>query len=426
MFEAHELPYLTASIPGVGGRIKSRRDDFRVEEVPLYEPSGEGTHVYFRIEKIGVPTMGAVNQIARALGTKSHAIGYAGLKDADAVTTQTLSLEHIDPALIEGLDLPGIRVLSVAKHTNKLKLGHLAGNRFAIKIRDVDVHRIDDVVRMLDALVTRGVPNYFGHQRFGMRGDSWQIGRALLQGRYDIAMDFMLGKPGPFDRDDVLKARNLYEQGEYNEAASCWPYPFSNERRLCRAMAKNHGNAKRAIRAMDKNLRRFLISAFQSYLFNQVVARRLDQLDRLLAGDLAWRHPQGAVFAVEDVERERPRCEAFEISPTGPLFGYRMSMPTGAQGQLEQEVLAEAQFTLEAWREGPERSVRGARRPLRFRPHDAAVEAGEDDLGPYFELRFHLESGCYATTVLREVCKSALDAPKRSSPPTPPGDPDPG
>ncbi len=406
MIPVHELPYLTASIPGIGGRIKARPDDFAVEEVPLYEPSGQGTHVYFQIEKTGLTTMQAVAQIAKALGRAARDIGYAGLKDADAVTRQTLSLEHIDPALIEGLQLHRIRVLKISRHTNKLKLGHLAGNRFVIRIREVDASRLDDVRRMLEVLSRRGVPNYFGPQRFGLRGDTWEIGRAILRGDPELALGLILGRVGPADYGQVRRARELCDRGEYEQAAKTWPYPFNNERRLAYAVARSGGNAAKALRSVDPQMKRFYISAYQSQLFNQVVVQRLDSIDRLVAGDLAWRHPQGAVFRVEDVEREQPRCDAFEISPTGPLFGYRMTEPQGEPGRWEDSVLNAEGMRPEDWRQGTAFKVKGARRPLRFQPQEVAVEAGRDDVGSFLELRFRLESGCYATTVLREICKS--------------------
>jgi len=408
LLDIDDLPYLTRDVPGLGGRLKVRREDFVVEEIPLYEPCGSGTHVYFRIEKVGLPTMQAVHQIARALGVAARHIGYAGLKDANAVTVQTLSLEHADPARIEKLDLPHIRVLDVSRHTNKLKLGHLKGNRFRIRLREVDVARIDDARSILDVLVRRGVPNYFGPQRFGLRGDTWQIGRALLRGDYAEALACMLGRPSDRDRGDVRRARTLFDEGDYLAAAEAWPYPMRHERRVCKAMAKARGDATRAVRALDAQMRKFYVSAFQSYLFNQVVARRIDALDRLQVGDLAWRHPQGAVFRVENLEAEQPRCDAFEISPTGPLYGAKMQLPAGLLGQIERDVLAEAGLTLESWRQERDRKTRGARRPLRFQPHEAHVHAGRDDAGPYLELTFMLESGCYATAVLREICKKSF------------------
>lgn len=406
MLNVHELPYLTADVPGIGGRIKTLPEDFRVDEVPLYEASGEGTHVYFRVRKKGVPTMQAVEDVARALGRPSRDIGYAGLKDADAVTTQTLSLEHIDPGRIEAIDLRHTEVLEISRHTNKLKLGHLKGNRFTIRVRDVDTGRVDDVRAIMERLSRRGVPNYFGPQRFGMRGDTWLIGRGVLREDYAEALSWMLGRPGPADYGEVRRARELYDAARHAEAAEYWPYPFSNERRICRAMARSNPDPRRAFRTADKRLQRLVISAYQSHLFNQVVAQRLDTIDQLVEGDLAWRHPQGAVFRVEDLDRERPRCEVFEISPTGPLYGYRMSKPGGEPGRIEQELIDAEGMQPEDWREGGRHRIKGARRPLRFQPQDVKVEPGEDEAGPFIELAFFLESGCYATTVLREICKN--------------------
>ncbi|HOJ74563.1 MAG TPA: tRNA pseudouridine(13) synthase TruD [Phycisphaerae bacterium] len=411
MLSVDQLPFLTSAIPGVGGVIKQRPEDFVVDEVPLYEASGSGTHVYFRIEKVGLPTTQAVQEIARALGRQKYEIGYAGLKDADAVTRQTLSLEHVDPARVEALSVPGVKVLSVSRHTNKLKLGHHRGNRFTIKLRQVDAGRVDDARSILDVLMRRGVPNYFGPQRFGVRGDTWEIGRALVRKDFDEALAVMLGRPSPVDRGKILEARQLFDRGEYDAAAAAWPYMYRNERRACRELARTRGKAFKALRAVDQQARRFYISAFQSMLFNQIVARRIETLDTLMAGDLAWRHPQGAVFRVEDVAKEQPRCDAFEISPTGPLFGHRMTEPDGEPGRMERGLLEEENLGGVEWLEDGKRRTPGGRRPLRFKPHDAGVTAGRDDAGDYIEVTFFLESGCYATTVLREITKSSRVAP---------------
>jgi tRNA pseudouridine13 synthase len=406
MIAVNDLPYLTAPIPGIGGRIKARPEDFAVDEVPAYAASGQGTHTYFRIEKAGLATMQAVQQIARALGRPTHDIGYAGLKDADALTTQWLSVEHTDPARVQALEVPRVRIVEVTRHTNKLKVGHLAGNRFRIKIRQVEPQRLSEARAALDALARRGVPNYFGAQRFGARGDTWEIGRAMLRGEFAEALALMLGTPGPHDYGQVRRARELFEAGDYEAAAHTWPYPFFNEKRLCRMIIKYKGNAERTFRAVDKQMRRFYISAYQSQLFNQIVAARLDTIDHAMTGDLAWKHVNGAVFRVEDPATEQPRCEAFEISPTGPLYGHRMSRAEGEAGRMEKDLIESEGMNPDEWREGPAHKVRGGRRPLRFRPHDASATAGQDDAGPYIELAFMLDSGCYATAVLREICKT--------------------
>src|SRR5439155_25871626 len=175
------LPYFTRDFPGVGGVIKQRAEDFFVQEVPLYEPSGEGEHVYAEIQKVGLTTFDAVQQIARALGVSTRDIGYAGMKDARAISRQILSIWGTTPEAVMALRIPNITVQWAARHGNKLRLGHLSGNRFAIKIRDVkptDVTRLRPVIETIEK---RGLPNYFGEQRFGRRGDNDQLGAALIR-----------------------------------------------------------------------------------------------------------------------------------------------------------------------------------------------------------------------------------------------------
>ena len=401
-----ELPCLTADLPGIGGVIKRYNEDFMVEELPLYLPSGEGTHVYFGIEKQGMTTLAAMAAIARVLGRKAHDIGYAGLKDAHAVTRQTFSLEHVAAERIEKLDLPRIKVLWVNRHRNKLKLGHLAGNRFVLKIRDGHTDARARAGTILDVLRRRGVPNYFGPQRFGARGDNAETGRAVLLGDYESAVRVLLGRPGPLDHGDVRTARELYEQGRYAEAAKTWPRAFPDQIRMCRALATSNGDARRAWSWVNHTLRKLYVSAEQSRLFNLVLANRVQELDRVEVGDLAWKHVNGACFRVEDVAAEQPRCDAFEISPTGPLFGSRMTEASGRPGQLEAEVLAQAGLGKAALQGQDRMRLDGARRPLRVPLGEPAVEAGADTRGPHLQVSFALPPGSYATCVTRELCRS--------------------
>lgn len=403
-----DLPYLTSDWPPLGGRIKARPSDFVVEEIPLYEAGDRGTHSFFCIEKTGLSTLRAIREIARALGIPHRNIGYAGLKDAEAVTRQVLSVEHVPPDRLMKLEIPRVRVLWVRLHANKLRLGHLRGNRFVIRLRGSPPGRLGDIRQMMEFLGRRGVPNYFGSQRFGARGDTWQIGRAMLRQDWQEAIDLMLGRPSDKDRGDVLRARRLYAQGQYDDAARAWPYPFRDERNACLALARTGGDPRRAFFGVDKTLKRLFLSAFQSHLFNQVVATRIGALDRLMAGDLAFRHANGAVFAVADPSVEQPRADAFEISPSGPLFGYRMTEPAGEPLEMERRVLEAEGLQPADFRSPGAHKVKGGRRALRFQPHEWEVLEGEDEHGHYYEFRFWLESGCYATMVLREICKTEL------------------
>ncbi|KAA0221115.1 MAG: tRNA pseudouridine(13) synthase TruD [Planctomycetota bacterium] len=405
------LPLLTSDRPGIGGVIRRTDDDFLVEELPLYEPCGEGTHVYFGLEKRGMTTHEAVNRIAQSLGRPPRDIGYAGLKDAHAVTVQTFSLEHIDPDRIQALRLPGIAVLWVNRHGNKLKLGHLRGNRFVIRIRNVAPDAEDRATEILEVLRKRGLPNYFGPQRFGVRGDTWRIGAAILRSDPEEALRITLGRPGDFDRGHVLRARQAFDAGNYDDAAEAWIRASRENAKVCRALAKAPGRFDKALRAVPLSLMKLYLNAAQSRLFNDVLARRLATIDRVMQGDVAWLHRNGACFVVEDANLEQPRCAGFDISPTGPMFGPRMRSAEGEPGRLEAEVLSASGLTAEDFNRRSAVRVDGGRRPLRvpLADADARLVTVDDDLA--LELRFSLPSGSYATCVIREVCKDVGASP---------------
>ena len=169
---------------------------------------------------------------------------------------------------------------------------------------------------------------------------------------------------------------------------------------------KNPENKAHAFNVIDKNHKRFFVSAFQSELFNQVVSARMPDIDKLLLGDMAYKHDNGACFRVEDPEAEQPRSDAFEISPTGPLYGYRTTETTGPAGAIEISVLATTQLEREDFRRMSYYRAKGTRRPLRFQPKNIDIRQDADDHGPYLQLDFILDPGCYATTLLREITKT--------------------
>jgi tRNA pseudouridine13 synthase len=257
-------------------------------------------------------------------------------------------------------------------------------------------------------LQKRGLPNYFGEQRFGRRGDNDVLGAALVGGDDAGLLSVLLGQPDPeVDEGQDHKARALFDAGDLEGAMRAWPRRAGMERRVLARLMKT-GRPGAAVRAIDERLRRLWVSALQSRLFNDVLARRVEArtFDRLLDGDLAYKHENGACFLVESAEREQPRAEAFEVSPSGPLFGYRMTLPAGEALKVEQAAFDAAGLTPEAFRSRSIGKVKGARRPLRVKPADVELAAGVDEHGGHITVAFTLPPGSFATVLLGELMKN--------------------
>ena len=400
------LPYLTTQFAGLGGTIKNRAEDFFVQEIPLYEPSGEGEHVYAEVQKVNLTTFDAINRIARALNVPSRDIGYAGLKDARAITRQVFSIPGTTEAAVMGLKAPDLSVLWAARHVNKLRLGHLKANRFAAKIRGV---KPTDVVRLppaLDELARRGMPNYFGEQRFGRRGDNDKLGAAYVRADHKALLSLLLGQPDE-QADDAQSAaaRAAFDRGDFEESMRLWPRHAGLERRVLHRLAKTHRPSS-AVWSIDERLRRLWVSALQSRVFNEVVAKRIQSLDRLMDGDFAYKHENGACFLVENAAAEQPRSDAFEISPTGPLIGFRVSLPQGEPLRIEQAAFDEYGLAPADFKRAGSLRVKGDRRPLRVKPTDVEFAAGVDEHGPHITVAFTLPAGSFATVLLGELMKT--------------------
>lgn len=404
--------YLTDAIAGTGGLFKDSDEDFRVTEIPAYLPCGEGEHLYLEIEKRGVATLEAIRRICRALNLPEREVGYAGMKDSRGVTRQTLSLPRVRPEAALGLDLPGIRPLNAAFHRNKLKLGHLRGNRFRVRVRGVVEGGAERAAEVLRILAERGVPNGFGAQRYGGQGNSHMIGRALLRRDFREAVDALMGDPAAISDERWRGAVEAYRRGEYAEAARLFPGFCRTEQEVAERLARRPDACEQAFRAVNPRLQKLYLSALQSWLFDRLLAERLPTFDQVEEGDLAFRHDNGACFLVTDAAAEAPRAARQEISPTGPLFGCRMTMPGGSVREREERMLGEEGLTLAQFDLSGGLRMEGERRPYR-------VPLGEPELaeeGGDLVLTFTLPKGSYATVVLGEVMKAGKENQKIASP----------
>jgi tRNA pseudouridine13 synthase len=331
--------WTTPGLPGTGGTFVPSVEDFLVEELPLYEPAGEGEHLYIRFEKRGLATRDVLRRVQSTFGVAETDVGYAGLKDKHATTVQTISVRGVAEPDAARLDGDGVRVLWARRHRNKLRVGHLAGNRFELVVRGAPHDALQRATAILSLLAAGGVANFYGEQRFGVAGGNVAEGReALLRG----------GRGLP------------------------------------------HWKAK------------FLLSALQSSLFNEVLVRRLagGSFARVLTGDLLQKVESGGTFECADAAVDQPRYDSFEVSITGPIFGAEMRRPAGEPAALEASVLEAAALSLDDF----SRVVKlapGSRRPLRVKLVDA--EAVEE--GGALRVRFSLPAGAYATVVADELVK---------------------
>jgi tRNA pseudouridine13 synthase len=342
-----DLPYISAALPGIGGQLRSSPDHFIVEELPLYDPIGEGQHLYVNLTKEALTTREVQRQLALLFNLANAEVGFAGMKDKYARTTQTFSLNvgQVDDQFVADAferiqtNLP-VQVHWTKLHRNKLKAGHLLGNRFTIIISDLLMPADEALAQaqaVVDCIKARGLPNYYGPQRLGQQGSNVSRGLGIITGKFDVR---------------------------------------------------------------DRWLRDLLKASVQSYLCNRYLARRVEDglFDQLLVGDVAKKYDTGGLFEVEDLDAEQPRYERKEISFTAPIYGPKMWITGGPAGEFEASILADHELTLEQM--GKAR-LTGTRRLGRLLFPDLEIRTGERGL----ELSFSLSKGAFATTVLREVMK---------------------
>jgi tRNA pseudouridine13 synthase len=326
------------------GTLRATPEDFEVTEILGFSASGEGPHALLLVRKRGANTEWVARELARAVGCKPFEVGFAGLKDRDAVTTQSFTVPRGKRPAEEfiGLRGEGFEVLESTAHQRKLPRGALQGNRFVITVRNVQCDAASLAAR-IEVIGGQGIPNYFGPQRFGR--DAGNL-------------------------EQVLRAAEAIAQGR-----------------------------RRGGRGPDQG---FMLSAARSVLFNAILAARVEQgsWNRLLAGDVANLDGRGSVFPVENPDAElEARCAALDIHPTAPLPGEGTSLARGAVLELEEATIARFPEALQVIR--AER-MNAERRATRIRVRDLAHELDADVL----RLRFALDAGSFATTLLRELIMS--------------------
>ena len=401
-------------------------EDFVVEEVPLAfpPPVADGKYTVAALRVRNWETNRLMGELSRRLGVPRETIFFAGTKDKRAVTTQYVSLRVPEDA-VRALDLKDVEVLDTRRVDRAPKIGELVGNRFVIRVRDVDAKDPAAAARAtLDAL-PGGFPNYFGVQRFGvLRPVTHKVGEAIVRGDLAEAVRLYVGNPAEGEPEEAKRARTLFD--ETRDAAACLPhYPrhMGFERMMLEHLARAPGDHAGALLSLPSNLRTMFVYAAQSLLFNRIVTRRMDAglgLNEPTVGDLVapvdadGRPDKERLHRVTplNVDRVKRLCANGGALVTGVLFGSDVPLAEGRMGDIERGVIAEAGYKAADLRipHLPEVASFGTRRELLAPLGPVRFDAGTDAHGEHLELSFFLLKGSYATCLLREVMKSEAAA----------------
>lgn len=338
-----ELGLFTIDLPACGGKLKVMPEDFQVEEIPSYLPSGEGEHLFLWVEKKGLSADELTQILAKKLDIPFRDIGMAGKKDKHAITQQFVSVPLSVKERVEQFSHPEINIISSKAHTNKLSVSHTKGNHFKVVLRDMENGDPDMIKETAERISTCGFPNFFGPQRFGAKGDTAEIGFKIMRGEVE-------GLP-----------RHWFNKGK----------------------------------------KKFALSAAQSYLFNRYLLKRLVEkgAKTLLNGDVVFK-TTGGIFRVDDLETETKRFHLNEIVPAGPIFGKKTFPAENEALQFEEDLLAEAGLDRKCFSEFG-KMMMGTRRSMFCIPKNFKYHLE----GKNLNLEFTLPSGSYATVLLAEFMK---------------------
>lgn len=311
--QRHLPPFWYTDLPACGGQIGPEPADFRVEELPLYPPSGVGEHRYVKLEKQRATTAALVAAVAREAGVEARTIGCAGLKDKWAVTSQWLSVPASGRPPEQWSLGPDFSVLAHALHGNKLRLGHLSGNRFTVRLVGTGAGALESAQALLARVAQRGFGNYFGQQRFGI------------------------------DNENLERTLHALKRGRFGR--------------------------------LPPQKRKFMSSVVQSEVFNRFLSeRRALGLDRVVQGDVVRLEGSRSVFVVEDCGAEQARLAAGDVHLTGPMLGPKALQSGEAIQAMEQRCAAGLGLDPSAL-EALARAAQGTRRDLLVQPQAPSVRA---------------------------------------------------
>lgn len=404
---------------GIGGTIRNQYEDFYVEEIPDLIPTGEGPNVWIWIEKIGRTTLDVVLDIARDLHIDRKRMGFAGMKDKKARTRQWICISNMDSEeqfeQVKALSgqIYKTDFLKVIRGRKKLRMGQLKGNKFRILIRDIDdVEKSAEIASdILKQLEVTGVPNYFGWQRFGKpRTNTHLVGEALVENDLKKAVGRYIGNPTEEEHEENQKARKAYDDGDLEKSLELMGKGMRYEKMMIRELIKDSKKGeltdrsyKNALHALPKPLQRMFVHAYQSFLFNAAVSKRVEMgINKYIEGDIIINNEE-RIVRDKTPEEYQELIDTFQVNPTSPLYGTKVPFAGGKVGEMEKSILDDYGLSKEDFEvpKMPRLGSHGLRRSMRFQVWDTSAIATDEGV----LTEFSINKGSYATAVLREVMK---------------------
>ncbi len=426
------IGYFVSDADGTGGRLRDSPADFRVTEVeqfethPLDGDPGSYPHVVIRVTLRQWDTNAFAGRLSDRLGISRERISWAGTKDKHAITTQLLSIDGIDPEDIPTID--GADIELVGRAGRPILFGDLAGNEFEIVVRDPDKPgQVKPITSGLQEFVAEnpngpvGVPNYFGHQRFGSRRPAThEVGLAIARNDWEGAVLSYVGNPSPREPESTQAARRYVEdthdwQGALDRVPTHLGYERAMLHELAAADTVDEAAFRQALEAVPSNLQRLFVHAAQSYIFNRILTARLEaghSFVRPVVGDVVCFGVEDAPAGIdlpapdrtqrvtaERLETIRRHCERGRAYITAPLVGTETELGTGEPGELEAGVLDATGIEPSDFALPGEFESTGTRRAIACRT-DISVQVEP------LRLNFALPKGSYATVMCREYLKT--------------------
>ncbi len=437
--------YTTKSL-GIGGNIRRNAQDFVVEEVlidgskALVDSSGmhschavlhasarEDRYLLAVLVKQNWSTLSAMQAIANRLDVTLDRIQAGGMKDARATTAQHLTIEGVSPVALQKIHVKDLSVHSIGYVRNSLSSYYLLGNSFRIIIRNTGKHRAiveKRVNRILEELRNiGGIPNFFGHQRFGtVRPITHLVGKMLIQGEFKKAIMIFLAKASSYEHPDSRSARKtLLETGDFERALKDFPQQLRYERLILRHLISHPSDFLGALCRLPTKLQELFPQAYQSFLYNLFLSRRIKKglpLNSVELGDYVVRVERSGLsfpkiwkkVTLAEFSEIKRQVKAGKLRLALPLPGHAQALSGGLQENIEQSVLDEEGMSLARFKKpvvqtmSARGGLRAALAPLSEFSFDASRDSPENGVSE-LPVSFFMPRGSYATSLLRELMK---------------------